>query len=581
LLPEAQVFISRNVILFLSAAIVLGGCDRAAQEAAAPGADLVLTNGKVYTMDAERTWAEAVAIRNGRIIFVGSAADAKKHTGSATKVVDLGQKMLLPSFQDVHIHPIGGGLAYLSCTLFDEPDLEAVLAKVARCVADNLDAEAIVGTGWSWGMFIGEATPDKKLLDAIDSSRPLIFGDADGHTLWVNSSALALADVTADTPDPEGGAIGRVAGSTEPSGTLLEGPGMDLLTSKLPATSLAEKEQGLLYAQRYLHGLGITAIQDAMVFLADGDEAGDLDTYRSLQEKDQLKLRVRAAIYWDPAEGLAQIPAIKAASKEFTKARLQATSVKFWADGILETHTARLLQPYTDKPDTLGLLMVPLADMMAAVPLLDAAGFQIHIHAIGDGTVRYALDAIEKARETNGVRDARPFIAHTQLVHPDDMGRFVELQTIATFSPYWATSEEYTAIINPPQIGQERMKTMYPIGEVLATGARVAFGSDWSVSTANPLLGIEVAVRRQDPEDSTAPVFMPEQRISLDAAIAGYTIEAAFTNFLDADTGSVEVGKYADLIIVSDNLFDIPTDKISDAKVLATLLEGELVYGEM
>jgi predicted amidohydrolase YtcJ len=464
--------------------------------------------------------------------------------------------------------------------LFDESGLDAALAKIARCVAENPDADAIVGTGWDWGMFIGEATPDKELLDAIDNSRPLIFGDGDGHTLWVNSAALALAGVTADTPDPEGGAIGRVAGSTEPSGTLLEGPGMALLRSKLPATSLEEKEQGLLYAQRYLLGLGITAMQDAMVFLAADDEASNLATYRSLQEKGQLKLRVRAAIYWDPAKGLAQIPAIKAASTEFSKGRLQVTSVKFWADGILETHTARLLEPYTDKPDTLGLLMVPLDDMMAAVPLLDAAGFQIHIHAIGDGTVRYALDAIEKARDTNGVRDARHFIAHTQLIHPDDMGRFVKLQTVATFSPYWAFSDDYTAIINPPQLGEERMKTMFPIAEVLATGARVAFGSDWSVSTADPLLGIEVAVRRQDPEDTTAPVFMPEQRISLDAAIAGYTIEAAYTNFLDDDTGSVEVGKYADLIILSDNLFDIPTAQISNAKVLATLLEGELVYGE-
>ena len=568
------------LLSILATSVLLAGCSRDQQEAPAPLADLLLTNGKVYTMDAERTWAEAVAIRDGRIIFVGSSADAKQHTGSATEVVDLEQKMLLPSFQDVHIHPIGGGLAYLSCTLFDESGLDAALAKIARCVAENPDADAIVGTGWDWGMFIGEATPDKELLDAIDNSRPLIFGDGDGHTLWVNSAALALAGVTADTPDPEGGAIGRVAGSTEPSGTLLEGPGMALLRSKLPATSLEEKEQGLLYAQRYLLGLGITAMQDAMVFLAADDEASNLATYRSLQEKGQLKLRVRAAIYWDPAKGLAQIPAIKAASTEFSKGRLQVTSVKFWADGILETHTARLLEPYTDKPDTLGLLMVPLDDMMAAVPLLDAAGFQIHIHAIGDGTVRYALDAIEQARDTNGVRDARHFIAHTQLIHPDDMGRFVKLQTVATFSPYWAFSDDYTAIINPPQLGEERMKTMFPIAEVLATGARVAFGSDWSVSTADPLLGIEVAVRRQDPEDTTAPVFMPEQRISLDAAIAGYTIEAAYTNFLDDDTGSVEVGKYADLIILSDNLFDIPTAQISNAKVLATLLEGELVYGE-
>jgi predicted amidohydrolase YtcJ len=569
------------LLSMLVTSVLLAGCSRDQQEAPAPLADLLLTNGRVYTMDAERTWAEAVAIRDGRIIFVCSSADARQHTGNATEVVDLGRKMLLPSFQDVHIHPLAGGLAYLSCTLYEESgDLTAVLAKIARCVAENPEAEAIRGAGWNWGMFDGEASPDKELLDAIDSSRPLIFGDGDGHTLWVNSAALALAGVTADTPDPEGGAIGRVSGSTEPSGTLLEGPGMDLLRSKLPATTLAEKERGLLYAQRYLQGLGITAMQDAMVQLSDDDENSNLATYHSLLQKGQLKMRVRAAIFWDPAKGLAQIPAIKAASAEFSNGRLQATSVKFWADGILETHTARLLEPYSDQPDNLGLLMVPLDELMTAVPLLDAAGFQIHVHAIGDGTVRYALDAIEKAREVNGVRDARHFLAHTQLIHPDDMGRFAELETIANFSPYWAFSDDYTAVINPPQLGEERMATMFPIAEVLAAGARVSFGSDWSVSSADPLLGIEVAIRRQDPEDTTAPVFMPEQRISLDAAIAGFTIDAAYTNFLDDDTGSVEVGKYADLIILSNNLFDIPTAQISDAKVLATLLEGELVYGE-
>ena len=574
---------TRTLLSLLALSLLLGACSPSEPEAPAVRAviaDLILTNAKVYTMNPARDWAEAVAIRDGRIIFVGSNDAVQQHAGKATKVVDLQQKMLLPSFQDVHIHPISGGIAYTGCPLFDLESLERLLEEISICVADNPEADHILGYGWNWGQFI-DLKPHKQLLDAIDSSRPLIFGDADGHTLWLNSAALTLAAISSDTVDPEGGEIGREAGSTEPSGTLLEGPGMDLMFSKLPSNTLAQEQAGLLYAQRYLHGLGITAIQDAIVELGADGEHGALDVYRALQEKGQLKLRVRAALYWEPGQGLDQIEALKAARTKYTEGRLQASTVKLWADGILETHTAMMLEAYTDKPDTHGLLMVPLDEMMAAVPLLDAAGFQVHIHAIGDATVRYALDAIEKARQDNGVRDARHLTAHTQLVHPDDIARFAELQTIAGFSPYWAYADDYVATINPPQIGAQRMTWMYPIQQLLDSGARVAFGSDWSVSTADPLLGIETAVSRQDPETSSTPVFLPEQRISLDAAIAGYTIEAAFANFLDADTGSVEVGKYADLVVLSENLFEIPIANISDAKVTATLLEGELVYGSL
>lgn len=566
-----------NIIALLS----LIACQSSLNKPIEASANLVLTNGKVYTMNADQKWAQAIAINNGKILSIGSNKDIEKYIKKATKVVDLKQKMVLPSFQDIHVHPMHGGLAYTGCVLFDLKTLDEVLAKIEHCVKENPNADFIRGSGWNWGQFVRKGAPNKQLLDVIDSKRPLVFGDSDGHTLWTNSAGLKLAKVTRDTPNPEGGEIGRDEISGEPTGTLLEGPAMELLNHKLPTYTMAQKEQGLLYAQTYLNGLGITAIQDAYVGLTGNESDKVLDVYRSLQDKGQLNMRVQTALYWEPGKGLEQIEVMKAAKKSYSRDRLQVTSVKFWADGILESYTAMLLEPYKDKPNTSGLLMVPKDELLAAAPLLDAAGFQLHIHAIGDATVRYALDAFQKAQDTNGVRDSRHLTAHTQQVHPDDIGRFEKLNAIATFSPYWAHYDEYVRDINPAQLGDVRMRQMYPIKDIADTGARIAFGSDWSVSTADPLLGIETAVSRKDPHTASHDVFLPEQRITLHNAIAGYTSNAAYTNFLETKTGSIETGKYADLVILSKNLFDIPTDNISEVKVLATLLEGEVVYGEL
>ncbi|MEM7358663.1 MAG: amidohydrolase [Pseudomonadota bacterium] len=544
-------------------------------------ADLVLSNGKIYTMNPEQPWAESVAIGGGRILAVGTDEALASYAESASRTINLEQQMLLPAFQDVHIHPMTGGLAYLGCSLFGIEEMDAVLEKISQCVKEAPEADFIRGDGWDWGLFIGVGAPHKKYLDAIDDTRPLIFGDADGHTLWINSAALALAEIDADTIDPDGGEITREKDSKEPTGVLLEGPAMDLLNNKLPPPTLEQKKAALLYTQKYLHSLGITAMQDAFVGLTGTDSAKSLEAYQSLLDEDKLKLRVKTALYWEPGQGLDQIKAMQAARETYSQERLQVNAVKFWADGILEAYTAKLLEPYSDKPETTGLLMVPEDEIMAAIPLLDAAQFQVHIHTIGDATVRYALDAVELAQKNNGVRDARHLTAHTQLVDIDDIKRFAELDVIATFSPYWAYYDDYSLEINPPQLGAARMQRMYPIQELIEAGTTVSFGSDWSVSSADPLLGIETAVSRKDPHAPSELVFFPEQRVSLHDAIAGYTINAAYTNFLETETGSVEVGKYADLVILDQNLFDIPVAEISDAKVQATLLEGELVYGAL
>lgn len=574
----------RNLAVLSVSGLLLLACSSETPVATPQAAELILRNGQIYTMDPQRSLAQALAIRDGRIVYVGDDAGAQPYLGSATRLLDLNRKMVLPSFQDVHIHPVSGGVAYSGCALFDIDSLARVLEQVSQCSRENPEAAFIRGTGWNWGIFPEGSGPDRALLDAIDSSRPIVLGDSDGHTLWLNSAALVFAGIDRTTPQPEGGEFGR-DDAGELTGTLLEGPAMDMLTSKLPALTLEEKTEALLYAQRYLHGLGITAIQDAYVRVAGNDAEASLEVYDSLRKQGKLDLRVVAALAWEPGAGLEQIDALRAAREKYSDGRLQATAIKFWADGILESHTAKMLEPYTDEPENDGLLMVPRAELMAAVPALDAAGFQVHIHAIGDATVRYALDAFAAARKANGARDSRHLTAHTQIVHPDDITRFASLDVLAGFSPYWAYADAYVADINPPQIGEQRMGWMYPMRSIIDSGGRVVFGSDWTVSTADPLLGIETAVTRRDPEPAPGsiprPVFLPEQRISLDQAIAGYTIDAAYANFLDADTGSLQVGKYADLVVISDNLFALPAENISDAEVTATMIEGKVVYGEL
>ncbi|WP_019529413.1 amidohydrolase [Dasania marina] len=547
----------------------------------ADSADLILQGGQVYTLDPQQPWAEAVAIKQGKIIYVGDSAGAAAYKGSNTQLSELNGKMLLPAFQDSHIHPVSGGLAYGKCPLFGLKKLEAVLAAVADCVSQTPDDSPIFARGWGWEVFNGEQ-PHKQQLDAISSTRPIITKDTDGHTLWVNSAALQLAGITRSSQSPAGGAITKDKKTGEPTGTLMEGPAMKLVTDKLPAVTTGQVVDALRYTQNYLHGLGITAMQDANVNISGSNPNTTLDAYAQMRDSGELKLRVSAALGWNPGAGLDQIDNIIKARDNYSGGRLQANTVKFWADGIIETRTAYMLDPYSDAPDNRGFLMIPDKELVEGGRLLDAEGFQLHIHAIGDGTVRKALDVIENARKHNGKRDSRHLTAHTQIVHPDDIARFGQLDVIAGFSPYWAYADDYVLNINPPQLGPVRMGWMYPINSIQQSGGRIAFGSDWSVSTADPLLAIETAVTRISPHNGEdTPALIPKERISLAQAISAYTLGAAYANFLDQQTGSIQVGKYADLVVLSDNLFEVAPADISEAKVTATIMEGAVVYGEL
>jgi len=543
-------------------------------------ADLILFDGKVYTVDANRSWAEAVAVIDGKIAYVGSSSGAKKYKGPNTRLVDLDGKMVLPGFQDAHVHPIEAGMAYLGCSLHDGKSVEDYVLIVKECAQQSPEASFIDGGGWTMDLF-EDGLPDKRLLDEVVSDRPVILKSASGHQVWVNSKTLKIAGIDAETPDPPRGRIDRYKNSKEPSGSLQENSAMNLAFSTRPAYSADQMQAALQFGQHYLNQYGVTTVQDALLKL-DGNEAyvGG-PTYMAMDQAGDLTIRVVGALVWNTDSGLEQLSRITDARERFKTPLFSAPSVKIWLDGVMEVHTAALLAPYSDREDGYsGELLIKPEQLDVVVSQLDALGFQIHFHAIGDAAVRQSLDSLELARQKNGVRDSRHHMSHIQLFDPADIPRLETLNVVANFQPYWAWADKFITELTIPKLGADRSKWLYPIRSVLDTGAVVAFGSDWFVTSGNPLLGIETAITRRDPLTNFSDPFLEDERINLADAIEAYTINSAYVNFIDDETGSIEEGKLADLIVLDNNLFELAPNEISDAQVLLTLLEGNPVYGD-
>ena len=543
-------------------------------------ADLILFDGKVYTVDANRSWAEAVAVIDGKIAYVGSSSGAKKYKGPNTRLVDLDGKMVLPGFQDAHVHPIEAGMAYLGCSLHDGKSVEDYVLIVKECAQQSPEATFIDGGGWTMDLF-EDGLPDKRLLDEVVSDRPVILKSASGHQLWVNSKTLKIAGIDAETPDPPRGRIDRYKNSKEPSGSLQENSAMNLAFSTRPAYSADQMQAALQFGQHYLNQYGVTTVQDALLKL-DGNEAyvGG-PTYMAMDRAGDLTIRVVGALVWNTDSGLEQLSRITDARERFKTPLFSTPSVKIWLDGVMEVHTAALLAPYSDREDGYsGELLIKPEQLDVVVSQLDALGFQIHFHAIGDAAVRQSLDSLELARQKNGVRDSRHHMSHIQLFDPADIPRLETLNVVANFQPYWAWADKFITELTIPKLGADRSKWLYPIRSVLDTGAVVAFGSDWFVTSGNPLLGIETAITRRDPLTNFSDPFLEDERINLADAIEAYTINSAYVNFIDDETGSIEEGKLADLIVLDNNLFELAPNEISDAQVLLTLLEGNPVYGD-
>ncbi|MFF3620856.1 amidohydrolase [Streptomyces sp. NPDC002467] len=538
-------------------------------------ADLVFTGGPVHTVDPTRPFATSVAVRGEKIVAVGHD-EVHDLIGPATEVVDLRGRLLVPGFQDAHVHPVGAGVELGQCDLSGATEASECLARIRTWADAHPDRPWITGGGWSMETFPG-GIPSRDLLDAAVPDRPVYLVNRDHHGAWVNTPALELAGVTRLTPDPADGRIER-GSDGEPSGVLQEGA-MALVARHVPQVTLDEQLTGLLRAQEVLHSHGITAWQDALL----GEHASTADpapAYRRAALEGLLTARVRGALWWDREKGLEQVGKLLARRDTFTVGRIKAHTVKIMQDGIAENGTAALLGPYFTAcgcaSANAGLSFIEPAELARIVTRLDHEGFQVHFHALGDRAVREALDAVEAALTANGQRGNRHHLAHLQVVDEADVPRFRTLGATANIQALWAAHEPQMDELTIPFLGAERAARQYPFADLVRSGAVLAAGSDWPVTSPDPLAALHNAVNRKDP-GSDRPVFLPEQRITLNAALTAYTAGSAYVNHLD-DTGTITPGRLADLAVLDRDIFSRPEEEIAHAGVLQTFVGGQRVH---
>lgn len=546
-----------------------------------PTADTVFEHGWIYTGTEGSPVFGGIAVADGRILSTDAEEVARLAETAATRV-DLAGRLLIAGFQDAHAHPVMAGVELLSCDLSGCDTAEETLAAVAAYAAAHPDLAWIQGAGWSMDAFPG-GTPTRQMLDAIVSDRPVLLENRDHHGAWANTRAFALAGITAETPDPADGRFEREADGT-PAGTAHEGA-MSLFGEVRPRPTLDQAYAGLLAAQQHLVSFGITAWQDAAV----GEFMGSPDTvpvYLRAVRDGALKVRVRGAQWWNREDGDAQLGPILARRDEVAREchpdRLSLASVKVMVDGVAENFTAAMHECYRDHhgdaTDNRGISFFDPRDMARFVAALDAAGMQVHFHALGDRAVTDALDAVEYAREQNGASGNRHHLAHLQVVRSEDVARFAPLEATANIQALWACHEDQLDTLTLPFLADDAEDHHYPFGELVASGARLAAGSDWSVSSPDPVQAIHIAVNRRSPGSDLPPLGPESQKLTLAQALDAYTHGTARVNHLDHATGRIEPGYYADLAILDRNLFELAPEDLHTARVDETWIGGERVY---
>jgi predicted amidohydrolase YtcJ len=541
-------------------------------------ADLLFAGGPVLGVSRDNQEHSAVAVRGGRVAAVGPAAH--ELAGPRTGVVDLAGGLLVPGFTDAHVHAVQGGLERLHCDLTPATSREDCLRLVRKYADEHADREWVTGGGWDQTFFPG-GTPTAAELDIVVPDRPAFLPNASHHDAWVNTRALDLAGIHTATPDPPHGRIGRDH-TGAPTGALHEGA-MSLVGDLVPSTSPEEYAEALLVAQAYLHSLGVTGWQDAILGrYANIDDVGPV--YLEAAQRGALTARVVGALWWERDRGAEQIPELRQRRDRLRAGRFRATSVKIMQDGVPENGSAAMLDPYLDgdgRPTgNRGPSYVDPVDLRHHVTALDGQGFQVHVHAIGDRAVREALDAFGTARSANGRTGNRHHIAHIQVVHPEDVPRFGALDVTANMQPLWATYEPQMVDLTLPVLGPERSAWQYPFAGLARSGATLAAGSDWPVSSPDPLAGIHVAVNRRTPASAGVPedrAFLPEQALDLSTALTAYTWGSAWVNHND-EAGRIVEGALADLAVLDRNPFAGEPEAIGDTRVVATFVEGEPVF---
>jgi predicted amidohydrolase YtcJ len=548
--------------------------------------------GSVWTGTGGR--ATAVAVRGGRIVALDQ--EALDRRGPRTEVVELAGATLVPGFRDGHLHPLAGGAESLDCDLVDAADVDEVLRRLRAFARANPEAPWVLGYGYPPEVLpsgVGRATT----LDAVVADRPVALWSSDHHMVWCNTRALELAGITAGVADPPRGTVVRDADG-HPVGTLLEEAEL-LLEPHLPPRGLAKEVRGLEVGLERMVSAGLVWGQDAWTqperlpsYLHVAD-AGRLTADLDLAFKVEVDRWAEQVAVFEDVRRDAVAAADRRAADEVPGGRLTATTAKFFVDGVIEGGTAAMLEPYCSFGEAAGhhaghghgdghdhgISNWDLDELAAAATAMDAAGFQLHLHAIGDAAIRMALDAFERVAATNGPRDRRPVVAHTHLVHPDDRPRFRQLGAVANFEPLWAQRNEIMLDLTEPRLGTERTRWQYPIGSLVRSGARVSFGSDWPVSSHVPMEGIAVAVTRRGAHGpGAAEVFLPEEAVDLDAALTAYTAGTAHQAGDDADAGVLAVGQRADLTLLDADLATLDPGELHAVEVAGTWLAGEAVY---
>ncbi len=560
--------------------MVLSGLSAISAIAGGPAlADTVVVNARIYTVDAQHPWAEALAIRGDKILAVGRLQDINSFRSAETKVIDAGGRLVLPGFVDSHIHMLEGSLNAQWMVIDDSATLAEVQQQVKAYAAAHPNKAWLRGRGWSYPMFGAAAIPDKKFLDEVVPDRPVYLEAYDGHTWWANSKALELAGITGRTPDPAGGVIVRDPKTGQPTGAIKEDAADHLIERVIPPPTREERLEAIRFGLKEANRAGLVRVHCAgNLELAESDW-DNADLYDQLRRSGELTARVYLASFIEPPALTEQkLQKIEEGRRRYRDEWVSAGAVKFYADGVIESHTAAMLEPYSDDASQSGQLQWDPVNYIKAVIELDRRGLQIFTHAIGDRAIRMALDGYEAAQKTNHTTDARHRVEHIEDVSAADIPRFGQLGVIASFQPLHAYPNDDTLKIWSRNVGPERTQRAWAWRSIESTGGRLAFGSDWPVVTQNPWPGVQNAVTRQTTEGNPPGGFVPRERISLEDAIKAYTLGAAYAGHREQTEGSLEPGKVADLIVISQDIFKIEPTELGKTEVLLTMVGGKVVY---
>ncbi len=525
-------------------------------------ADLVLVNGKIFTVNPAQPWAQAAAVRDGRFVAVGKDREIKQLIGGKTEVIDLRGKLVLPGFNDAHLHFASGGLYLLGIDLRPARDEQEFVRILKDYIYKVPAGEWITGGNWDHENWPSKKHPRRELIDPVSAGHPVMIQRLDGHIALANSRALELAGITRDTPDPQGGEIVKDAGTGEPTG-ILRDTAMDLVDKVIPPLTRERRERAIRAAMRHAQELGVTSIQD-------NSSSEDLEIYQEMRRRGELGVRVNA---WRGADGWADFRRI-GITAPYGDPFLRLGTVKLFVDGSMGAGTALFFAPYADEPDTAGLPIHTQEELERLVRDIDAAGLQVAAHAIGDQANAWILDAFAKARAANGGRDARHRVEHAQVVRAADVARFRELGVVASVQPSHCIDDMRWA---EKRIGS-RVADAYRWTSLLRAGARLAFGTDWFVEPLDPRLGLYAAVTRELPGGGPEGGWHPAEKLGLEKAIELYTLGPAYAEFQENTKGSIEVGKLADMAVMEKDLFAVAKRDILNTPVAMTILNGKVVF---